>query len=385
MTGDQHNNVVNSRQHRPAPIPLHPKPTMDYHSNRHLRSEAGHFNTPFLKPEANVGMQRLLVILERDVGMFSLFQQVLNTLALIDAEKIERLPIALFGRGCIYYRDEGFGGKRSVWEYYFEPLDDRIGEDSILNPFGEDAFDVVESLRKDHELRRGAREFPQDLHLLQPLNTQDLENLDFVKSLQAFRDCIWTEDFAPIFEGQQATVSMTREVGSRLVKKYIRFRPRVQQKIDRFHRKHLDGHFVIGVHVRGTDGHFAPARGVDINLETYFSAIDDILRKKTRRACRILVASDEEFYVSLFKQKYGDIVASYDAVRKVEGQDIFGLGPTGQAMPAYLTEGRDTAVQNGEDVVVEYGLLCKSDVFVFNGSSIADAVTYSVTQSLIMR
>src|SRR5947209_7828941 len=63
---------------------------------------------------------RLHIICERDVGLFSLVQQVISNIAFAMHE--QRVPIVFFGRGCSYWTPTGYRGRDTVWEYYFEPI-----------------------------------------------------------------------------------------------------------------------------------------------------------------------------------------------------------------------------------------------------------------------
>ena len=325
--------------------------------------------------------QNLLVILERDVGMFSLFIQVINTLRLIEEHNLEYVPVVLFGRGCIYFHDNGNMGKRSVWEYYFEPLVSGYSEEILLDALGSEPFDIIESIRRTKERERGLVEFPQDIHLLPPLTDEDKRNYAQVQSTDRFSQCGWTESFLPVIDGKRLSRSSDLAAERLIAKQYIKFRPHVAHAIENFYARHLDGYYVVGVHVRGTDGNSAPARGVEIPFRKYFTEIEREIETAGRENCRVLVATDEQNFIDLFVEKFGDVVVFFDAVRKTDEDEIFGTGPTGQCVPAYITKSQDKAVRNGADVVIEYGLLCKAHTLIHNGSSISEAAKYSVERS----
>jgi len=325
---------------------------------------------------------RLLVILERDVGMFSLFHQVVNTLRLIEQHNLDCVPIVLFGTGCIYFHDKGFLGKRSVWEYYFEPLSPGYGENQILDELGPEPFETIESMRKWQERERGKVEFPQDLHLLPPETVDDVRNYARVLSSKRLSHSVWREAFNPVIDGRRLDPSSVSVSPKQIVDRYMKYRPHISQAIDDFHARHLAGHHVIGVHIRGTDGNRSPARGFDISFDRYFAAIEHEFDAVGRENCRVFVASDEQNFIDLFVEKYGDLVVSFDSIRKTDDDKVFGKGPTGQGVPAYITKSQDVAVRNGRDVVIEYGLLCKSQIFIHNYSGISDAVKYSVARSV---
>ena len=49
-------------------------------------------------------------------------------------------------------------------------------------------------------------------------------------------------------------------------------------------------------------------------------------------------------------------------------------------MPAYLTQDRDRAAQNGEEAVIEYLLLCRCNYLLHNRSNIPRTVLLSVPE-----
>ena len=64
---------------------------------------------------------------ERDVGLFSLIQQVVANIAWARSEG--RVPVADFRERCCYWTPGGHAGASSVWEYYFEPLAEGLSAD----------------------------------------------------------------------------------------------------------------------------------------------------------------------------------------------------------------------------------------------------------------
>src|SRR5690242_10808552 len=62
----------------------------------------------------------LHIMCERDVGLFSLVQQVIGNIPFALYER--RVPIAYFGPRCSYWTAQGYRERDTVWEYYFEPI-----------------------------------------------------------------------------------------------------------------------------------------------------------------------------------------------------------------------------------------------------------------------
>ena len=83
-----------------------------------------------------------------------------------------------------------------------------------------------------------------------------------------------------------------------------------------------------------------------------------------------------------FEERLGPWLVYCDTVRKTDGDEIFGTGPTGQVVPGYIAKGGMTAVRNGDDAVLEYALLTRSDLLVHNVSSLSYLAQFSVPESI---
>ena len=338
------------------------------------------------RPVDSTGNQpRLVVIRERDVGLFSMVWQVVNTMLLIEDQTIDRIPVVVLGRGLVYFHPSGHQGRRTVWEYYFEPLVPSWSEERVLDVLGDRAFELLESKRRQLERERGAVDFPEDLHLLPPLTDGDRANIAHIDALVAPSDWVWTESFHPTIDGRQLDwYAIPSDRKAELVRRFIRPRDHIRRKALGLFEDALRGHYVIGAHVRGTDGHRAPARGVETPIDRYFAEIEQKLSTIGRRSCRVFLATDEQYVVELFENRFGDLLVYHDAVRSAEGDAAVGSGPTGQAVPGYITKGGDVARMNGEDAVVEYTLLCQSDFLVHNASSLSQAACLLVADSVCL-
>jgi hypothetical protein len=211
---------------------------------------------------------------------------------------------------------------------------------------------------------------------------QDDRNLSELEAALKHMDWRATEHFTPAIDGHEPIgAAVPKARAADLVERYIRPSETVRSKADRFRQRYLDGHYAIGVHIRGTDGWQAPARGVDIPLESMCEAVAARIAELGSRSSRILVASDEAYYVAEIERRFPEHAVSYDCLRKCDGDEIFGRGPTGQVMPGYI-QSREVAVQNGEDAVVEYTLLCGCDTMICNRSSLSSAALISVPERL---
>jgi hypothetical protein len=165
-----------------------------------------------------------------------------------------------------------------------------------------------------------------------------------------------------------------RQRASEIIRKYIRPRPEIIEKVDQFYTKYFKGRFVIGVHLRGTDALVHPSRvrvGNYLDFERYFSRLDQL--SKLESNATIFVATDAQSTVIKMREQFGDRVVTTDALRH-QGGELAGKGPTGEIMPAHLTADPDLAARGGEDAVVDYLLLSRCNHLVHNGASLARTV-----------
>jgi len=293
----------------------------------------------------------LHVCRERDVGLFSLIQQVIANVPWALGEG--RIPIADFRERTCYWTPAGRHGSDNVWEYYFEPvvadypaasvperitaaIEQRFPDQNETGYFVDDTHFVTNHFG-DHPSLRGKA-------LAIPYTTG---NPDRALRLQA----------------------------SEIIRECVRPRPYIARKVDGFFAEHVGDAPAIGVHVRGTDAVSANEtreyRRGSLDLARFEQELTRLLDQ--RPGAKVLVATDAEASLRFLKDAFGDRVVAYDAVRHAEGEAA-GEGPTGCIMPAYVAADRETAAQNGEDAVVEYLLLARCEHLVHNGASLAATV-----------
>jgi hypothetical protein len=296
----------------------------------------------------------LHIICERDVGLFSLFQQVVANIpwALVE----HRIPVVYFSKRCCYWTPEGHEGSHTVWEYYFEPLIPEYGVKEIPR-------ELCETIDRD---------FPDPFTIGYPLDPN-----------------IWvSNNFGdyPSLKDKALTIPYTwddpndelRGITADLIRKYVRPRSYIQQKVNAFFEHEMQGYQVIGVHIRGTDSVSSHERREfrkgSLVLENYSKTIENLL-KKTHDA-RIFVATDDQRSLDFLRGKFGDCVISYNSLRHQSGETA-GLGPTGCLIPAYIAGNRELAAMNGEEAIIEFLLLCRCQHLVHNGASLARTVLLS--------
>lgn len=293
----------------------------------------------------------LHVIRERDVGLFSLLQQVMANIPWALHEK--RLPVVDFRDRTAYWMPEGYRGASSVWEYYFEPVVADLPSSAIsdfVNTAVEDSYPDQNELgffATDHAFVSNHFGDHPGLHGVAPSVPYTTGNPD-----QSLRE--WT---------------------SAILSRFVRPRAYICDKVDSFFDAHMSGSEVIGVHARGTDAvstrEKRAYRQGSLNLERFEDVIEGLLDE--RPAARVFVATDAQSSLDRLKTRFGERVIAYDVVRHLDGEAA-GSGPTGAIMPAYILAGDGTAAQNGEDAIVEYLLLGRCAHLVHNGAGLATTV-----------
>jgi hypothetical protein len=294
---------------------------------------------------------QLHIVSERDVGLFSLMQQVIATIPWAVAEN--RVPVVHFGNGTCYWTPKGHRGGRTVWEYYFEPVIPGYPASSIPEPLR--ALIAVD------------RPSPHEVGYL-------VDRRAFVSN--HFGDHPQLSGAAlPIpYQWDDPDDTLRREAKA-IVDSFIRPRAYLLQKVDDFFARHMAGHHLIGVHMRGTDAtsrqELRTFRQGSLVLSRYVAEIEQLL--DVQPTARIFVATDDQSSLNYLAKAFGHRVIAYESVRH-NGGEAAGQGPTGWIMPAYIARDRDVAAKNGEDAVIEYLLLSRCHYLVHNGSSLARTV-----------
>lgn len=299
----------------------------------------------------------LHLICERDVGLFSLIQQVIANVPWALQEK--RIPIVYFHDKTCYWTPKGYQGRDTVWEYYFEPLVATHPSASIPP----DIRDTI-SARPPNPLEVGY--FARD-------------------------DAFVSNHFGdhPDLRGKTLFIPYLledpdddlRRKSSGIIRDFVRSRSYIQEKVNRFSREHMHGRYVIGVHIRGTDAvsneEIRWHRQGSLQLPKYLEQIERLL--KSRPDALIFVATDAQSSLDYIKDAFGGRVIAYNSIRHQSG-NAAGKGPTGWIMPAYIAHDRDQAAKNGEEAIIEYLLLARCNYLVHNGSSIPRTVLLTVPE-----
>lgn len=297
------------------------------------------------------------LICERDAGLFSLIQQVIANIPWAIQEG--RTPIVYFQNKTCYWTPNGYQGKDTVWEYYFEPVVSAYPASIIPRHIRE-----IVSLNHPSPLEVG---YFADEHTFVSNHFGDHPALNG-KTLSI--PYLWDDPDQNL-----------RDEANAIIRRFVRPRDYLQQKASHFFQQYMNGHHVIGVHARGTDAiskeEIRPHRQGSLVLPKYVTEIEQLLRAQD--AARIFVATDDQSSLEYLRKAFGKRVFAYDSIRHESGEAA-GKGPTGWIMPAYIASDRDRAARNGEEALIEYLLLSQCNYLVHNGSGLARTVLLNVPQ-----
>lgn len=308
-------------------------------------------------PGGEVGLH---ILCERDVGLFSLVQQVIANVPWALAEG--RVPVARFGRGCSYWNPDGHrgsnagagvaAGANSVWEYYFEPI--VPGWPAARIP--DSVHQTLDESRPD-ERERG----------------RSLGNAHFATAHFGDHPELFGRSLAIPYLWDDPEPALRRRCAA-VIREHVRPRAYIEEAVEAFRREQLPGRY-IGLHLRGTDAiskHEVRAhRKGSLSYRQYIKAVRRAL--SNRPEARLFVATDSESSLDRMRDVFGDRVVAYPSLRHRTGESA-GQGPTGAIMPRYVSGNARAATRNGEEAVIEYRLLCDANLLIHNGSGLARTV-----------
>src|SRR4029453_10501629 len=181
---------------------------------------------------------RLHVITERDVGLFSLVQQVIANIPWALAE--HRTPVVHFGNGTCYWTPNGHHGRRTVWEYYFEPVIPAHPAASIPEPVrARIAADPPPPPGRPGPPRPADRPAAHEVGGL-------VGEGAFVSSHFGDHPRLRGGALAIPYRWDDPSDTLRREAKG-VIDEFIRPRAYILRKVDDFFARHLGGHTLIGV------------------------------------------------------------------------------------------------------------------------------------------
>lgn len=196
---------------------------------------------------------------EYHTGMFGILSTVLGFLHHYEIGYFAGLKVDFTNQGLYYDAAKG----SNWWEYYFEPLE---------------------------------------------VGTPDLVNVK-----------IYTSASACSYHALFSENHLSREYAYSLIQKYMKLKPSIHQKLIDFVEQQFQGHFIIGVHYRGTD---KIAEAPPISYEVVAQAILNQVQLLQRWDFKIFVATDEQKFLDYINACFPGRVICQEAYRSQTGFPI---------------------------------------------------------------
>jgi hypothetical protein len=166
-------------------------------------------------------------------------------------------------------------------------------------------------------------------------------------------------DMIKSYWNTEAISTISRERAAELIRKYIKVKRPMQEAIDQFVRANFDGHYVIGIHYRGTD---KSSEAVRVPYERVRGEVMKYAMEHPNY--KVFVATDEQGFVSYMKSQFGSNVCCINAHRS---NDI--------GTPVHHKDGNPVSnpCPLGEEAVMDCYLLAKSDVMIRTFSNLSSS------------
>jgi len=248
-------------------------------------------------------------------------------------ERNNYYPVINYDHTCDNaFFDEKYGN--NLWEQYFE-LPMSISYEDVREALEKDIISQDDCVGlPDKEVLSISEEHPESIYPF-PFGKWRKENLGDLDEWYAFQ----------------------RIKGRETMQQYVTLKPHIKNKVKEFCHKHFSDSFTLGVHIRGTDLHYAPV----VSPAEYFPHIDLYLEKEPE--LKIFLATDQAQYVPVFEERYGSRVIYSDCFRSDNAIAPFAR----QEISPY---------QKGEDVLLDMLLLSHCDFLIKGSSNVGEMALY---------
>jgi hypothetical protein len=247
-------------------------------------------------------------------------------------ERNDYYPIVAYDASCTNAFFDAAAGDE-MWSHYFEPV----------MPWTYTEFKQVAK----------KRDLAERIHRLSSQEAIKLSE-EHPESVYSFPFGKWRSKYLGDLDDWY---DLQRAKGRETVGKYVRPKAHILQKVSSFYEEHFSDCFVLGVHIRGTDLHYAPV----VSPAEYFPHIDAVLEKEP--SLKIFLATDQAQYIPVFEKRYGDKVAYSDSFRS-----------DNEVAPFQRTE--LSPYKKGEDVLLDILLLSKANFLIKGSSNVGEMAMY---------
>jgi Nodulation protein Z (NodZ) len=152
--------------------------------------------------------------------------------------------------------------------------------------------------------------------------------------------------------------TMPRARGFALIRRYIRPRQHIRDKVDAYVRNKFDAAYTVGVHYRGTDKFKDAPR---VSYERVHAAVLDAAKSAEPVQIKIFVATDEQAFLDYMRKLFPDRLHCLDMHRSIDGS------------PIDMLQGDNR--RKGEDAVMDCLLLSRCRYLVRTASNLGLCAT----------
>ena len=245
-------------------------------------------------------------------GLLSIFIQIVNNLKHCDENNITPV-IDLVGEKYWLF-DSNIGD--NIWEYYFHPISDYD-------------LDMIDEKECDFTT------------FFLPVNASDKPMSEVEKN--------WDYSFLD-----------NRKYYNEIISSHIKIKEHIIDTVDLFYTNNMKNENVLGVQIRGTD-----TAKIAVPIKDYIQEVDTLL--KSHNVTKIYVASDTHEALEAVKDRFSDLVISYNCRRqlKFDGNKIHGGD--------WKNLGFKSPKDVGDEALIETLLLSKCNHIIHTKASIAIA------------
>jgi hypothetical protein len=156
----------------------------------------------------------------------------------------------------------------------------------------------------------------------------------------------------------EAQFQMSRERAHELIKKYIKIKKPIQEKIKAFYQNDMKNFHVIGVHYRGTD---KQKEAPKVSYEEFCAIVDrEFIIASSFAPTKIFVATDDQNFLAFMRKKYGNSICAINAIRSDNEKAVH-------------EELEGDNYKKGEDALIDCVLLSKCKLLIKMSSNLSDS------------
>jgi len=295
------------------------------------------------------GQYKYMLIGGNQAGFYSNFFKVIQNINQAEAEGLIPFVVWLGGMyGCV--KEHAGIKSENVWDYFFEPISDvpikKLFPKIKMGSYGNTIFD-----------------YPNVFYAKKGRMSQ----------IEGEPDKLWEPGLPPAVCLNNMSYEMRVYINN-IIKKYIKVKQYIIDKVDAFYNRHMKGSYVIGVHLRLCHGGWHPTTlGVDPIKHCKIS-----IKKCIEEApdAKIYVTADNNNSIKQIRKEFGERVFFKKDITQRDRNESYRLFNKSRKQHSVCMRDKKFFIGPlpAEEVLVESLLLSKCNVFVKGVSNVAVGV-----------